>query len=348
MILFTSDYTEGCHPNILKRLSDINFDQNVGYGDDAICEEARRLILAECGRKPKEDLDVHFVVGGTQTNKLVISAALRPCFGVATPFTGHLNTHEAAAIESSGHKVMTIPTGDGKLTGEMVENFANSTLKAWDNEHIAIPGMVYISNSTEMGTVYTRAELSEIRKVCDKYELLLYLDGARMGYGLASDACDLDLKFIADTVDVFYIGGTKQGALMGEAIVIRNDAIKPHFRNMMKQHGAMLAKGWLLGVQFEELFKDGLYFRLAEHADKMSQKLRRGMEEMGIRFVVDGPTNMQYPILCNEVIEKITENFGITPNGPCGEGMSSIRLCTGWATKEENVDAFLKTLKELI
>ena len=348
MIQFMSDYTEGAHPNILKRLQAINFEQIDGYGDDYICVSAQERILNACGRKPGEDLEVQFVVGGTQANKLVVKAALRPYEGVICCTTGHLNTHEAGAIEDTGHKLLTYTAPDGKLTPAMIDDCAKRSLLAWDRDHLVLPGMIYISDSTELGTVYTRAELLALREACDKYGLLFFLDGARLGCALASDVCDYDLKFLADTTDVFYIGGTKNGALMGEAIVLRNDKLKPGFKNMVKQTIGRLAKGWLLGVQFDELFQDDLYMKNARHANAMSKKMRSGMEALGVSFPVDGPTNMQYPVLPNDVLSQLEKDYSFSLNGVAGETESCIRVVCSWATPEESVDAFLKRLADLL
>lgn len=266
MIKFDCDYLEGCHPDILKMLEKTNFEQTEGYGCDKYCEKARKLIIKACGfagKRGKNVPDVHFLVGGTQTNTTVISAVLRPHQGVISAVTGHVNVHETGAVESTGHKVLALPSKDGKLSAEQVEKYVRSCVDDCNYEHIVQPGMVYISFPTENGTVYSKKELSELRKVCLKYKLPLFIDGARLGYGLAVVGNDLTLPDIASLCDVFYIGGTKNGALFGEAVVITNNAFKKDFRNIIKQRGGMLAKGRLLGIQFVTLFSDGLYFRLA-------------------------------------------------------------------------------------
>ncbi len=348
MIQFMSDYCEGAHPNIIRRLEVTNFEQFDGYGEDRICREAQELILAACGRKPGEDLEVHFVVGGTQANKLVIKSALRPYEGVICCTTGHLNGHEAGAIEDTGHKLLTYVSPDGKVKPEMIDDCAKRSLLAWDRDHLVLPGLVYVSNSTELGTVYTRAELLALREACDKYGLLLFLDGARLGCAMASEVCDYDFRFLADVCDAYYIGGTKNGALIGEAIVLRNDIFKPGFKNLTKQTIGKLAKGWLLGIQFSELFQNDLYMENARHANAMSKKMRDGMAAMGVRFLVDGPTNMQYPILPNDVLDKLGKDYGFSLNGVEGETESCIRVVCSWATPEASVDAFLKSLEALL
>ena len=340
MIKFDCDYLEGCHPNILKILEKTNFEQTDGYGCDKYCEKAKKLILAACGfagKRGKNVPDVHFLVGGTQTNTTVISAILRPHQGVVSAVTGHVNVHETGAIESTGHKVLALPSSDGKLTADQVEKYVKSCVNDCNYEHIVQPGMVYISFPTENGTVYSKRELSELRKVCLKYRLPLFIDGARLGYGIAALGNDLTLPDIASLSDVFYIGGTKNGALFGEAVVITNNAFKNDFRNIIKQRGGMLAKGRLLGIQFMTLFSDDLYFRLAEHAVKMAAEIRNALKNKGIEFLFDSPTNQIFPVFPDEIYEKLSKKFSFAFWEKVDEKRTAVRICTSWATKESDV-----------
>ena len=302
MIRFECDYGEGAHPRILERLAATNMEQTAGYGEDPHCEAARGYIRELC-RMP--DADVHFLVGGTQANLTVIAAALRPHQGVIAAESGHINVHETGAIAATGHKVITVPGENGKITAGEVRGVCDSHWRDPTHEHIAQPAMVYISNPSEIGTIYTLAELEEISKVCRKCGLPLFMDGARLGYGLACELCDYTLADIAALCDVFYIGGTKVGALFGEAVVITDAALKRDFRYIMKQRGAMLAKGRLLGIQFEALFEDGLYFEISRQATELAMKLRAACTAKGYPFLVDSMTNQQFPILPNSQIERL-------------------------------------------
>ena len=288
MIQFQCDYSEGAHPRIIERLSTTNMEQTVGYGEDHYCEEARGLIRTACGR---EDADVHFLVGGTQTNTTVISSILRPYQGVVCADTGHINVHETGAIEHGGHKVLAIPSENGKLSASSLASFIDGHFSEDGPEHTVQPGMVYISFTTESGTIYSRAELMELKDVCSSRSLPLFIDGARLGYGLASEGCDVTLKDIAATADVFYIGGTKQGALFGEAVVITDSRLKKDFRYCIKQNGGMLAKGRLLGIQFMTLFEDDLYLRLSRHAVTQALRIRDAFRKKGIDFLEESPSN---------------------------------------------------------
>ena len=345
MIKFDCDYLEGCHPNILKMLEKTNFEQTDGYGCDKYCEKAKKLILAACGfagKRGKNVPDVHFLVGGTQTNTTVISAILRPHQGVISAVTGHVNVHETGAIESTGHKVLVLPSGDGKLTAEQVEKYVKSCVNDCNYEHIVQPGMVYVSFPTENGTVYSKRELSELRKVCLKYGLPLFIDGARLGYGLKAVGNDLTLPDIAALCDVFYIGGTKNGALFGEAVVITNNAFKKDFRNIIKQRGGMLAKGRLLGIQFTALFSDDLYFRLAEHAVKTAAEIKNALKNNGIEFLFDSPTNQIFPVFPDEIYEKLSKKFSFAFWEKVDEKRTAVRICTSWATKESDAAELIK------
>lgn len=341
MILFNSDYTEGAHPRILERLMETNLEQTTGYGEDAYCEAAREAIRKVCDAP---EADVHFLVGGTQANFTVISSALKPYQGVLCADTGHINVHETGAVEACGHKVLALPGKDGKITAEQIRNAHDLHWSDESHEHIAQPKMVYISHPTELGTLYTKGELEEIGRVCRECGLYLFLDGARLGYGLMAPGTDVTIADIAKICDVFYIGGTKVGALFGEAVVIMNPQLKPDFRYCIKQKGGMLAKGRLLGIQFLELFRDGVYFEIAKHAIDMAMILKEGLKEKGYSFFMDSVTNQQFIMIEDEKLEKIREKYGVTYQQRYDETHSVIRLCTSWATTEENVRSLLADL----
>ena len=343
MIRFNNDYSETCHERILKRISEVSMRQVGGYGEDEYCKAAASVIRNITGRG---DADVHFLVGGTQTNLTVISAALRSYQCAVCAVTGHINVHETGAIEATGHKVMGIESGDGKLTAEQIREVYSRHWTDEAHEHIAQPKLVYISDSTEIGTIYTKNELKEIYKVCKENDMYLFIDGARLGYALASEDNDLDLKTIAENCDVFYIGGTKCGAMFGEALVILNNELKKDFRYVIKQKGGMLAKGWLLGIQFDELLKDGLYFELAAHADKMAYKIKNAVLEAGYKLYSDSPTNQQFIIFPDKLIDKLSEKYVFSYQERIDENNSAVRICTSWATDEKNVDMLIKDIKE--
>lgn len=343
MIQFQCDYNEGCHPAILEALVRTNMEQTIGYGEDQYCQQAREAIKQVIARP---DADVHFLVGGTQTNTTVIASILRSYQGVIAADTGHINVHETGAIEATGHKVLALPNVNGKLTAASIERAIIDHQNEDGPEHMVQPGMVYISYSTEIGTIYSLSELTSISEVCHKYSLPLFIDGARLGYGLCSPACDLTIKDIADLADVFYIGGTKVGALFGEAVVILNPTLKRDFRYCIKQHGGMLAKGRLLGIQFLTLFTDNLYFEISQHAIDLAMKVRDALSEMGIPFYADSPTNQQFPILSNDLIAKLSDNFILSPWAKVDDGHMAMRICTSWATKEENVDKLLDAIRK--
>ncbi len=342
MIRFNCDYLEGTHPRILEALAETNMIQTCGYGEDKYCEAAREEIKKVC---KCEDAAVHFLVGGTQANLTVISSILRPHQAVLCVKEGHINAHETGAIEATGHKVMAIEGKDGKITEEQIREQHKLHWEDGAHEHITQPKLVYISNPTELGTIYSRAELEAIRKACDDCNLYLYLDGARLGYGLASKENDLTMEDIAKNCDVFYIGGTKVGALFGEAVVITNKALQEDFRYIIKQKGGMLAKGRLLGIQFFELFKDGLYFEISQHAMKMAELLKNGLSELGYKFYADSPTNQQFVIVADEKLKQLDEKYSYEYQMRYDEKYSVVRFCTSWATKEEHVLSLIEDMK---
>lgn len=339
MYSFKNDYSSSCAKEILERMSECLNDKYVGYGLDEVCESAREKIKKAVGR---EDADVHFLVGGTQANLTTICSVLRPHEAVIACESGHINVHETGSVEATGHKVETVKAYEGKVRAEDVEEL----VLARPDEHMVKPKMVYISDSTEIGTVYTLAELESLRKVCDKYGLVLFMDGARMFSALNSDYSDLTLKDIGRLCDIFYIGGTKNGALFGEAVVICNEKYKEDFRYIMKQRGGLLAKGFLLGMQFDCLFTDDLGMRLAAHSNSMAKKLQNSLEALGVKFLNPCYSNQIFPILPNEKIKKIEENFLFEPWG-AGEKESIIRLVCTYNTTEEEVDAFIEEYKKL-
>ena len=346
MIRFNCDYNEGAHPRILERLIETNFEQTAGYGEDPHCDRAKELILRACGN-PKAD--VYLLVGGTQTNLTVIASALRPHQGALSAETGHINVHESGAIEATGHKVLTLPQTDGKISAEQVEKLIRAHYDSESFEHQVQPGMVYISHPTEYGTVYRKDELKALHDVCQKFHIPLYLDGARLGCALVCEGNDISLADLEELTDIFYIGGTKMGALFGEAVVITNPEYNFCFRYMIKQKGGMLAKGRLLGIQFRELFRDGLYFEIGRHAVGIAQKMKRGIEALGYPFFMDSPTNQIFPVFPVEVIHRLAEKYNCSywDWGRPDPQHSVTRICTSWATEESNADAFLEDLKKI-
>lgn len=344
MIRFNSDYQEGAHPRILQRMMETNLDQHPGYGEDDLCREAARMIRERCDAP---EADVHFLVGGTQTNLVFLTAALRPYQGVICADTAHIAVHETGSVEACGHKVIALPGKDGKLAAGQVSEYCRLHFSDASHEHMVMPGAVYISNPTELGTIYTREELLALRGVCDHWNLTLYMDGARLGYGLASPENDLDLPFIARTCDAFYIGGTKQGALFGEALVLLRDELKPNFRYVVKQKGGMLAKGWLLGVQFAELFRDDLYMELSRHAVELAMQLKSALTEMGVPFLVDSPTNQQFPILPDVHLEALRRKYTFEDQRRVDASHRAVRFCTGWATRPEHVAQLIEDIRGL-
>jgi threonine aldolase len=316
-------------------------EQTIGYGEDHYCDQARELIKQACER---EDIDVHFLVGGTQTNTTVIAHTLRPYQGVISAVSGHINVHETGAIEATGHKVLAVPSPDGKLTAAQIEEVVQAHLNEDGPEHMVQPGMVYISFPTEVGTIYTRAEMEAISTMCRKYGLPIFVDGARLGYGLCSPECDITLPQLAQLADVFYIGGTKVGALFGEAVVITNESMKRDFRYSIKRHGGMLAKGRLLGIQFATLFADGLYMQISRHAIAQAMRIRQALQAQGIPFLIDSPTNQQFPIFSNEQLDRLSTKYLFSIWQKVDAHHTAVRICTSWATKPENVDQLLKDI----
>ncbi|MGG0740667.1 threonine aldolase family protein [Niallia taxi] len=338
MYSFKNDYSEGAHPKILQGLIETNLVQEAGYGEDSFTLQAIDLIKE---KMENTDVDIHLLSGGTQTNLTAISAFLRPHEAAIAPASGHIFVHETGAIEATGHKVVTIDTEDGKLTPAHIQQ----VLDEHTDEHMVKPKLVYISNSTEIGSIYQKSELQELKSFCANHNLLLFLDGARLGSALCADNNDLQLSDLPNLVDAFYIGGTKNGALLGEALVIVHEDLKADFRYHIKQKGALLAKGRLLGIQFLELFRDDLFFELAEHANKMAGLLREGLQKENIEFLIDSPTNQIFPILPNERIQKLQKNYAFIVWSKFDADRSTIRLVTSWATKEEAVHQFLKDIK---
>lgn len=344
MIRFNCDYLEGAHPKILEKLAETNFVQTPGYGEDEYCERARALIREKC---QAPEAYVQFLVGGTQTNTTVIASILRPYQGVLSAVTGHINVHETGAIEATGHKVLPLPSEDGKITAAQVQKAYDAHWADESHEHIVQPGMVYISHPTENGTLYTKEELKALYETCSRLGLPLFLDGARLGYGLMSEKSDLSFPEIAAYTDVFYIGGTKVGALFGEAVVITNPALMKDFRYMIKQHGGMLAKGRLLGIQFLTLLEDGLYEEIAGKAVRQAMRLKEAFLEKGYPLFYDSYTNQQFPILPKEHLEQLKEKYSFELWEDLDEEYSAVRFCTSWATKEEQIDALIADLDEL-
>lgn len=344
MIYFHNDYSEGCHEKVLQKLIETNDIQTPGYGTDEYCTRAAEKIKMLCGR---EDLAVHFLVGGTQANLTVIDAALRPHQAALGPVGAHINVHETGAVEATGHKVLNVPSDDGKISAEQVRTVIDQHRASDSFEHEAQPKLIYISNPTEYGTLYSLAELEALSAVCREKGLYLFMDGARLGYGLAAQDYDVTLPDIARLCDVFYIGGTKVGALFGEAVVIGNPAIAEDFRYLIKQHGGMLAKGRLLGVQFDALFEDGLYFEISRHAVKMADQIRAVFDELGIPCLVPGITNQIFPVLPDGFLAELSRNFMFTEMGRVDEGHRAVRFCTSWATKQENVDALCAEIRRI-
>ena len=344
MLYFHNDYSEGCHPKVLERLIATNDVQTTGYGEDEYCAQAAASIRRLCGR---DDLAVHFLVGGTQANLTVIAAALRPHQAALGASSAHINVHETGAVEATGHKVLSVPSEDGKITAEQVRNAVLLHRASGSYEHEAQPKLVYISNPTELGTIYRKCELQALCECCQELGLYLFMDGARLGYGLAAADNDLTLEDIADLCDVFYIGGTKVGALFGEAVVISNSAIKEDFRYLIKQRGGMLAKGRLLGVQFAALMENGVYFEIGAHAIRLADRIRQTLDELGTSYLVPGTTNQIFPILPDKLLDELAKRFMFTEMGRIDGNRRAVRICTSWATKTENVDTLCEELVRL-
>ena len=340
LLSFSSDYMEGAHAEILRRLVETNMEQTAGYGSDPYAEAAREKIRAAC-RAPHAE--IHFLSGGTQTNRIVISALLRPYEGVIAADTGHITVHEAGAIEAGGHKVLALPHTDGKLTAEAIERALRAFHEDANHDHMVRPGMVYLSHPTEYGTLYTMDELEIISAVCRTNRIPLFLDGARLAYALGCDANEVTLPHLAHLTDVFYIGGTKCGALLGEAVVFPHAAPVPHFFTFVKQSGALLAKGRVLGIQFDTLFTDGLYARGGAHAVRMADRIRAALVEKGYRLAVDSPTNQIFLALRPEQLAHLSAHVSMGFWEKRGD-VTVMRLATSWATQEEAVERLIELL----
>lgn len=344
MIRFESDYTEGAVPEIINRLVATNMEQTCGYSTDEYSEVARKKIREACDAP---DADVHFLVGGTQTNLTVIAAALRPHQGVISSSCGHISVHESGAIEATGHKVLELDFPNGKVEAATAEQYCRQHFSDANHEHCVQPGMIYISQPTESGTLYYLEELRALRKVCDEFGLMLYVDGARLGYALAAEHNNIQLKELYELVDAFYIGGTKVGALFGEALVIRNEQLKKDFKYIIKQRGGLMAKGRLLGLQFDTLFSDNLYYRISRHAVKQAMRIKEAFQGIGCGFLQESHTNQQFPILEDRQIERLQESFTCSLWEKVDKDHSAVRFCTNWATREEDVDRLVRAIKDL-
>ena len=341
MIYFESDYTEGAHPKILERLNETNMIQASGYGHDEFCESAKNKIRKTINCP---NAQIQFITGGTQTNQIVIDTMLKPFEGVVSAQTGHVNSHEAGAIEYTGHKVIPIPQHEGKIDGTELNDYLETFFGDGNNEHMVFPGMVYISHPTEYGTLYTKNELTKISSVCRKNNIPLFMDGARLGYGIMAKSSDLSLEDIAELCDVFYIGGTKCGALCGEAVVFTKNNMPLHFENLVKKHGALLAKGRLLGVQFDALFTDNLYLEISKNAIDTAEALKKALKEKGYRFLLDSPTNQQFVILENKFMEELKKSVKFNFWENYDKDHTVVRFATSWSTKMENVEKLINLL----
>lgn len=341
MLSFASDYTEGAHPKVLSRLIERNLVTLPGYGEDPDTEAAKAKLRAACGR---DDLQICFLTGGTQTNRIAVSCMLRSYEGVVCAATGHIAVHESGAIEHSGHKVLPLPQREGKLDAGALASYMDAYLADETAEHMVRPGMVYISHPTELGTLYTRAELTALSETCRRYGLPLYLDGARLGYGLMSEKSDMTLSDIAALTDLFYIGGTKVGALCGEALIFTKGNMPPHFTAIIKQQGALLAKTRVVSQQFDALFTDGLYWELGRHAIDMAMRLRAMFLEKGYPLYADSPTNQQFFILTWEQIQRLRQHAVFELWDRLDEQRAACRFVTSWATTAEQLDELEKLL----
>lgn len=344
MIHFECDYMAGAHPEVMRRLTDTNLDKTPGYGLDPFTAETTDLLRRECALGPESG--VWFLSGGTQTNATVIDALLRRCEGVMATEQSHINVHESGAIEADGHKVITLPSSDGLLDAADVEQYLNTFYADATWPHMVRPAMVYISFPSELGTLYSLGQLEALSAVCRKAGIPLYIDGARLGYALGSPKCDVTLADIARLADVFYIGGTKCGALFGEAVVARNASLLPSFFSVIKSQGALLAKGRLLAVQFETLFRSGLYYEICGQAVRLAMRIREAMADAGFRRLVDSPTNQQFFVLPNSVVDVLRQEVGFEYWGPRGEKESAVRFVTDWSTTDSDVDRLIELLSE--
>lgn len=335
MIYFDSDYLEGAHPAILAKLIETNLEQTPGYGNDKYCENARAKIKAACNCPQAQ---VYFISGGTQTNATVIDTLLASYQGVIAAQTGHIAAHEAGAVEFCGHKVITLPEHNGKLNAVDVEDYLETFYADESWEHMVIPGAVYISHPTEWGTLYTKQELQKLSEVCHKYDIPLFLDGARLGYGLTSDDTDVTLHDIAQLCDVFYIGGTKVGALLGEAVVITKPNLIPHFFTSIKQHGALLAKGRILGIQFDVLFTDDLYLKISRNAIEKANRLKEIFHKKNYKFYMETPTNQQFIVMSNDKIKELKQKISFGFWEKYDDTHTVVRFATSWATTDEAIN----------
>ena len=341
MLYFENDYCEGAHEAILKRLMETNMEKVCGYGLDPYCEQAKEKIKKACGCPEGE---VYFLVGGTQTNAVVIASVLKRYEGVLSAVTGHINAHEAGAVEYTGHKVLPLPQYDGKIAATDLEKYLQTYYADGSYDHMVFPGMVYISHPTEYGTLYTKKELTEISAVCREYKLPLFMDGARLIYGLVGKETDVTLQDIAKLCDVFYIGGTKAGALCGEAVVFTGNSMPKHFLTRVKQHGALLAKGRLTGVQFDALFTDDLYLEIGKNAIETAAVLKAGLKEKGYTFYIDSPTNQQFVVLENRKMEELKKDVQFSFWEKKDDTHTVVRFATSWATRMEDVEKLLSLL----
>lgn len=341
MLSFVNDYSEGAHEKLLQRLAETNRESLDGYGADRYSESAKQKIRAACAC---DRADVYFLAGGTQTNQVVIDALLDKYEGVVAASTGHIHTHEAGAVEHTGHKILEIPHKEGKLTPDALEKYLKAFYQDENHEHMVFPGMVYISHPTEYGTLYTKQELQRLSEICGEYAIPLYMDGARLGYGLACPDTDVTLPDVAEYCDVFYIGGTKVGALCGEAVVFTKENTPRHFVNLLKKHGALLAKGRLPGIQFDALFTDGLYLELGRHAMRMAGLLRDAFTERGYTFYIQSPTNQLFIVLENGQMERLKEKVRFSFWEKYDDGHTVVRFATSWATEEKAVRELISLL----
>lgn len=344
MLWFNCDYCEGAHPRILERLAQTNLEQTAGYGADPYCHQAEELIKKACGAPQAQ---VHFLCGGTQTNLTVLAACSRPYQSIISPVSGHINVHETGAVEATGHRIEALSQDHGKITAAQIARVCKAHWEDDNPEFAPQPRTVYISFPTEYGTLYTLEELKEIRRACDENHLFLFIDGARLGYGLTAPGNDVALSDIAALADVFYIGGTKIGALLGEAVVITNPKLQKDFRYFMKQKGGILAKGRILGIQFLTLFEDGLYLKIAKHANEMAMQIKKACVQAGLPFLYDSPTNQQFPILPNDMLASLEETYAFSHQGRVDKNHSAIRICTSWATRQEDVDQLIADILKL-
>ena len=345
MLRFNCDYSEGAHPRILEKLTQTNFEQTAGYGNDPYCYQAAELIKQQC-KAPQAE--VHFLCGGTQTNLTVLAACSRPYQSIISAVSGHINVHEAGAIEATGHHIDALPETYGKITAEQIARVCKAHWEDDNPEFAPQPKTVYLSFPTEYGTLYSLQELKDIRRVCDANNLFLFIDGARLGYGLTASGNDVTLPDLAALCDVFYIGGTKIGAMFGEAVVITNPKLQKDFRYFMKQKGGILAKGRLLGLQFLTLFEDGLYLELAQHANNMSMLIKKACQEVGFAFLYDSCTNQQFPIVPNDILALLERTYTFSHIKHVDNKHSAIRICTSWATRKEDVEQLIADLHKLV